>query len=105
MKIPRKETITIKQAAANAETVAGDGGEQRPRNLPPVNAASEGFALVVDGKAKSHYADAAAASEAGLVLKRAYPMLQVLVYDAIQKTGSRIELPGESSPVAKDASA
>ena len=99
MKTPRNEKITIKTPAADASSqTADEGGEKRPRNLPAVNARSEGFSLVVDGKAKSHYADAAAASSAGLALKQSFPMLQVTVYDAVQKIGTRIELPGTSSP-------
>ena len=66
--------------------------DSRPRNLPPSRLIQEGFSLFVDGKAKSLYATAAAASEAGLALKRAFPMLQVEVYDAAAKVRTRIEL-------------
>jgi len=90
----RPGTITIKKpadAAPQGEEPAESG--KRPRNLPPADVAAVGFSLVVDGKAKSHYDSAKAASEAGLALKRAFPVVQVAVYDAAEKTRSLIELP------------
>jgi hypothetical protein len=106
MKMPRNEKITIKSASADTSAEAADeGGEKRPRNLPAVNARSEGFSLVVDGKAKSHYADEAAATSAGLTLKRSFPMLQITVYDAVKKIGTRIELPGASGAATPAAAA
>jgi hypothetical protein len=94
-------TITRPDAEERAEGRApGEGGEKRPRNLPAVNIAVEGFSLMVDGKAKSHYDNAAAATEAGLALKRAFPMLQIVVYDAAEKTRTRIDLPGSTPPAA-----
>ena len=97
----RPGTITItKSAEARAEERASDN-EKRPRNLPPVNVAEEGFALVVDGKAKSHYDNAKAATDAGLALKRAYPVVQVVVYDAVEKSRTLIELPAGDA-AAKD---
>jgi hypothetical protein len=47
---------------------------------------TEGFVTVVDGHFKSEFADVAAAEEAGRKLKTAYPMLQIEIYDAANKT-------------------
>ena len=46
---------------------------------------TEGFATVVDGHFKSEFDTAEAAAEAGRMLKAAYPMLQVEVYDAVTR--------------------
>jgi hypothetical protein len=104
MKTPRSEKLTIKPAPVEAATATTeDAGEKRPRNLPAVNVRSEGFSLVVDGKAKSHYADAATASEAALKLKRSFPMLQVQVYDAVEGTRIGIELPDAATALETHA--
>lgn len=94
----RPGTITITKPAAAADALAEERHEEkRPRNLPPVDVTAVGFSLVVDGKAKSHYDSAAAATAAGLALKRAYPVVQVVVYDAVEKTRTTIELPTGAS--------
>ena len=89
----RSGTITISKPAT-AEASAEDrpaAEEKRPRNLPAVDAATVGFSLVVDGKAKSHFDTAEAATAAALALKRAFPVVQVVVYDAVAKTRTLIE--------------
>ncbi len=92
----RTETITISKSA-DASAEGRSDSEKRPRNLPPVDVAEVGFSLVVDGKTKSHYDSAQAASDAGLALKRAFPVVQVAVYDAVEKTRTLIELPAEAA--------
>jgi hypothetical protein len=91
----RPGTITISKPAVSADAEERHE-EKRPRNLPPVDVTAVGFALMVDGKAKSHFDNAKAATEAGLTLKRAFPVVQVVVYDAVEKTRTLIELPGGS---------
>ena len=94
----RTGTLTVtKSAAVNQpaeERQADASGENQPRNLPAVKLAEKGFSLIVDGKAKSHYDNAKAASEAGLKLKRAFPVVQIMVLDAVEKIRTLIELPG-----------
>ena len=55
---------------------------------------TEGFATIVDGHFKSEFDTAEAAEVSGRKLKTAYPMLQVQVYDAENKTRSMIDWPG-----------
>jgi hypothetical protein len=47
---------------------------------------TEGFVTVVDGHFKSEFDTADAAEAAALKLKSAYPMLQIEIYDAANKT-------------------
>jgi hypothetical protein len=46
---------------------------------------TEGFVTIVDGHFKSEFDDLEAAEEAGRKLKAAYPMLQIEIYDAVNK--------------------
>jgi len=46
---------------------------------------TEGFVTIVDGHFKSEFDDVEAAQEAGRKLKAAYPMLQIEIYDAVNK--------------------
>ncbi|MBR1218908.1 hypothetical protein JQ557_12970 [Bradyrhizobium sp. U87765 SZCCT0131] len=55
-------------------------------DIPPTT----GFTLVVDGHFKNQYDDANAARTAGADLLRRFPMLRIEIYDASQKTRSRI---------------
>jgi hypothetical protein len=96
----RSEKITITKPASVPRSEAESAGEvadKRPRNMPRAGLVTEGFALVVDGKEKSHFDSAAAATEAGLELKRAFPVLQVGVRDAVGKSTTRIDLPEAGS--------
>jgi hypothetical protein len=70
--------------------------DKRPKNRTrgddfPV----EGFALAVDGKFKSNYPTSEAAFKVGLELKQKYPVIQVAIYDAVEKTRTIVELPVE----------
>ncbi len=55
---------------------------KRPRadRLP-----TSGFVTIVDGHFKTEFDDVEAAEEAGRKLKAAYPMLQIQIYDAVNK--------------------
>jgi hypothetical protein len=46
---------------------------------------ASGFVTVVDGHFKTEFEDAESAEAAGRKLKTAYPMLQIEIYDAINK--------------------
>jgi hypothetical protein len=75
-----------------AEMHAGDDvEEQRPRNMPPNTFPTEGFSIEVDGKIKSQHATAEAATKIGAELKRKYPVIQVMIYDAVAKTRTMVE--------------
>ena len=50
------------------------------------------FRLQVDRQTKESYATAEAAEAAGLAIKKAYPILYVAVYDAVDGVSKAIEL-------------
>jgi hypothetical protein len=52
------------------------------------------FRLQVDRQTKASYATREAAEKAGLAIKTAYPIVQVLVHDAVDGVHKAIELPG-----------
>jgi hypothetical protein len=63
--------------------------EVQPRNIRRADLApSDGFTVVVDGHFKAHYDDVEAAQKAGADLFQKFPMLQILIYDAVTKTRS-----------------
>jgi hypothetical protein len=47
----------------------------------------------VDRQTKGSYQDSEAAEEAGLAIKTGHPILQVVVYDAVECLGKPVELP------------
>jgi len=51
------------------------------------------FLLQVDRQTKGSYQDSEAAEEAGLVIKTGHPILQIVVYDAVECLGKAVELP------------
>jgi hypothetical protein len=51
------------------------------------------FRLQVDRQTKASYATREAAEKAGLAIKKAYPILQVVVHDAAEGVHKAIELP------------
>ena len=60
--------------------------EQEPKKIlradrPP----TEGFVTIVDGHFKSEFDDVEAAEASGRKLKAIYPMLQIEIYDAVNK--------------------
>jgi hypothetical protein len=66
--------------------------ESRPRNLKANLIPTEGYGLEVDGRVKSQYETAEAATKVGLELKRKYPQIQVKVFDAKERTRTSVEL-------------
>ena len=53
----------------------------------------DGYGLAVDGKIKSHHMTSEAATKAGMEIKRKYPVVQVMVFDAAAGTRTPVELP------------
>ena len=70
-----------------------DNSTTRPKNPSANVLPTEGYVLQIDGKFKSEYETAAQAMKAGLELKKKYPYLQVIVYDAKERTRTLVALP------------
>ena len=51
------------------------------------------FRLQVDRQAKGSYATYEAAEQAGMAIKKNYPILQVAVYDLVESVNKVIDLP------------
>jgi hypothetical protein len=65
--------------------------EPKPRNIMRADVTiTEGFGIEVDGQMKAVFDTKEAAEKEARKLKTRYPMLQVKVYDASQKTNSVI---------------
>lgn len=60
------------------------------------------FRLQVDRQTKRSFTTLQAALEAGLVIKRAHPIVQVSVYDSVDCTNQLVELDG-TVPAESDA--
>ena len=72
--------------------------EPKPRNIMRADVTiTEGFGIEVDGQMKAVFDTKGAAEKQALELKTKYPMLQVKVYDASQKT-SAVIMAKEESP-------
>jgi hypothetical protein len=56
---------------------------------------TDGYAVEVDRKIKSRYATSEEALKAGLTIKRNFPVVQVTVFDATERTRKPVELPQE----------
>ena len=56
------------------------------------------YRLQVDRQTKESYATSEAAEAAGLAIKKAYPILQVAVYDGVDSVTKTIELPVVATP-------
>ena len=67
--------------------------EKRPRNPRGDALPTKGFGVAVDAKIKSEYDTVEAAFKAGLEIKRKFPAVQVIVYDAEKGTRSPVESP------------
>jgi hypothetical protein len=70
--------------------------EPQPRNITRADLVlSEGFGLEVDGRMKTIFPTLAAAQKRAKDLKVQFPMLQVKVYDAAEKTRTLVESPSD----------
>ena len=86
----KKPSLVLKEKATEQPA---DKGAIRPKNPSANVLPTEGYVLEIDGKFKSEYETSDAAMKAGLELKKKYPYLQVIVYDAKERTRTLVELP------------
>jgi hypothetical protein len=91
---PAKVADVVKLNPLKSATIEKHVSEDdaRPRNLKANLIPTEGYGLEVDGRVKSQYETAEAATKAGLELKRKYPQIQVKVFDAKVRTRTAVEL-------------
>lgn len=90
-----KLPITLKANRSKNTTIEQHVGddENRPKNLKANVLPTEGYGLEIDGRVKSQYDTVEAAANAGLELKRKYPFIQIVVFDAKERTRTVVELP------------
>ena len=86
----KKPPLVMKEKATEQPA---NNGTTRPKNPSANVLPTEGFVLQIDGKFKSEYEIEAQAMKAGLELKKKYPFLQVIVYDAKERTRTLVALP------------
>lgn len=87
-KDPSGETFATKPKNLSADVPA-----TRPKNPSANLLPTEGYVLEIDGKYKSEYETSEQALNAGLELKRKYPHIQVMVFDAKERTRSMVTVP------------
>ena len=64
---------------------------KKPENLRANAVPMDGFVLSVDGKLKTRYESLKDAEVAGAKLKQNYPVIQIAVYDAAERTYTPVE--------------
>ena len=78
--------------------------ETQPRNITRADLVlTEGFGLEVDGRMKTVFPTLQAAEKKARALKAEFPMLQIKVYDAAERTRTLVELPPGKAALKKDA--
>jgi len=77
------ETLTKPMTATAKENVPEAVGQGRPKQ--------ERYQLQVDRQMKASFTTLAAAESAGQAIKKAHPIVQVTVYDAIESKNTIIE--------------
>ncbi len=82
----RAETKTITKKPVVEEPVPEKVSQRRRPEAGP-------FRLQVDRQTKSSYPTLEAAEEAGLAIKKEFPVVQVAVYDSVNSTNKIIEAP------------
>ena len=85
-----KKPLAIKEKATERPE---NNGTTRPKNPSANVLPTDGFVLQIDGKFKSEYETTEQAMKAGLELKMKYPFLQVIIYDAKERTRALVALP------------
>lgn len=75
--------ITINQEPKSQDVKADE--IKKPVNLRANALPNDGFVLQVDGKLKARYETSDEAVAAGAKLKQSYPVIQVAVYDAVER--------------------
>ena len=83
---PKKKEIRIIEKKEPAEET------KRPQNLRADILPSDGYGLEVDGKIKTQFTAPEAAMKAGLELKKKFPLIQVKIFDAKERTRTPVEL-------------
>jgi hypothetical protein len=78
--------------------------DAQPRNITRADLVlNEGFGLEVDGRIKTLFPTHEAAEKKARALKAQFPMLQIKVYDASEKTRTLVELPpGKAIPIEEE---
>ena len=74
---------------------------RKPANLRANAMPIDGFVLSVDGKFKTRYETATDAATAGAKLKQNYPVIQIAIYDASERTYSPIEIQDKTTDPAR----
>ncbi len=64
---------------------------KKPGNLSANAMPRDGFVLTVDGKLKTRFDTEKDATAAAVKLKESYPVVQVSVYDAVERKYSPVE--------------
>jgi hypothetical protein len=86
----KKPTLAMKERAGEQPA---NNGAPRPKNPSANVLPTEGYVLEIDGKFKSDYKTSEDALKAGLELKKKFPFIQVIVYDAKERTRMLVKLP------------
>jgi hypothetical protein len=86
----KKPSLVLKEKTTEKPA---DNSITRPKNPSANVLPTEGFVLQIDGKFKSEYETAAQAMKVGVELKKKYPYLQVIVYDAKERTRTPVASP------------
>jgi hypothetical protein len=74
--------------------------ETQPRNVTRADLVlTEGFGLEVDGRMKTVFPTLLVAEKKARDLKAEFPMLQIKVYDAAEKTRTLVESPSDEVAV------
>jgi hypothetical protein len=83
--------IKLREPVERAQDVEQETFSQRKR--PELGR----FLLQVDRQTKGSYATAEAAEQAGMVIKKGHPIVQVSVYDTVDSANILIDLPAGSA--------
>jgi hypothetical protein len=92
----KKSPLVMKEKATDQPA---DNNTTRPKNPSANVLPTDGFVLQIDGRFKSEYETAAQATKAGLELKKKYPFLQVIVYDANERTRTLVGATEQSEKI------
>jgi hypothetical protein len=96
------KTITAREGTKNRSSTL-EAVETMPEPRTQRRKPDERFRLQVDRQTKQSYATSDEAEQAGRIIKKAYPIVQVAVYDAQEGVNTIIELVGAN--VAEKATA
>ena len=66
---------------------------EKPKNPRANVMPSDGYVLAVDGKMKTRFDTPDDAMTAGLKLKQSYPVIQIAVFDAAERSYTPVVLP------------